>query len=236
MQLHDSTSLPRNAKDLTGQRFGSLTVVSFSYADKHYHVFWNCRCTCGNECCVRVDYLTRGKHSCGCLNVRRPRVKQSVLPKEKKRPKPHKKHNGRSKHPLYYVRQMMIRRCHSPKDKSYRNYGARGIVVCDRWRESFDNFLADVGERPPGTSLGRIDNDGPYSPENCRWETKEEQANNTRQNHLLRYRGDVLTMTQWGKKLGIDPKVIRLRLRYGWSIERALTLPVRPKRPNHFAK
>lgn len=117
------------------------------------------------------------------------------------------------------------RRCHAtPGNKDYSRYAGRGINVCARWDSSFDNFLADMGESPSAKhSLDRIDNDGDYEPGNCRWATATEQSNNRSFNVRLTFRGETLTTAQWCTKLGIDRSVLCMRLRAGWSTERALT-------------
>lgn len=122
--------------------------------------------------------------------------------------------------------QNMRARCLRPSHPSYSRYGGRGIQVCERWRV-FENFLADMGRRPgPGYSIERIDNDGPYSPENCRWATSREQRRNTRATHLLTLNGRTQCITDWAAELGISLSTIRYRIRAGWSDERVLTAPV----------
>jgi len=116
----------------------------------------------------------------------------------------------------------MLGRCHNPTDNSWARYGGRGIVVCERWRESFLNFAEDMGERPPSHSIDRIDNNGNYEPKNCRWATKKEQCNNTRSNRVLVLDGKAKTMTQWAEELGLSRETIRGRLRRGATVERAL--------------
>jgi hypothetical protein len=118
----------------------------------------------------------------------------------------------------------MRSRCLNPSDQNFANYGGRGITVCERWR-SFEAFLADMGERPPGHSVERKDNDGPYSPENCVWATRVEQANNSRRNLRVAFQGETLTATQWARRFGLRPQVVRWRLHRGWPIERALAEP-----------
>ena len=136
-----------------------------------------------------------------------------------------------TRHPLARTYRAMIDRCYNPKQDSYPHYGGRGITVCDRWLESITNFVADMGERPPGMTIDRIDLDGPYSPENCRWATSIEQMNNRTNNRFLTYNGQTLTAAQWSRIVSIDGSIICGRIRSGWSVERALTEPV-SKRPN----
>jgi len=121
-----------------------------------------------------------------------------------------------------------------PTNPGFNNWGGRGITVCDRWLNSFENFLADMGMKPEGNriSIGRIDNDGPYSPENCRWETQEQQQNNTRTNHYITHDGVTLTVTQWARKLGIHPNTLSNRLSCGWSTTKAITTPVQYHSPS----
>jgi len=217
MSLHNTTEPHPYVKDLSGQRFGRLLVTSYA-GRKNTSTFWNCLCDCGNSCQIDGCSLKRGfTRSCGCL-AKETRI---IL----------KTTHGFAKHPLWNTYILMIKRCYNPKNPSYGSYGGRSITVCDRWRESFENFLADMGERPAGCSLDRIDNDGPYSPDNCRWATTLQQNNNKRRNHRLTHDGETLTITEWANRLGISRKAILSRLRYEWSTERILTEPVKSHLP-----
>ena len=115
-------------------------------------------------------------------------------------------------------------RCRNTKHRQWRQYGGRGIRVCERWRK-FENFLADMGERPEGMTLDRINNDGNYEPGNCRWATQAAQTRNYSRNHMLTHRGLTLCMTEWAELLGITRSAIWQRLKRGWSVERALSKP-----------
>lgn len=117
----------------------------------------------------------------------------------------------------------MISRCHNPKATGYENWGGRGIHVCERWREDFYNFLEDMGSRPVGMTLDRIDNNAGYYKENCRWVTQKEQCNNTSKNIWLEHNGTKKTITQWAESMGMKVNTLQYRLYRGWSIERALT-------------
>lgn len=120
----------------------------------------------------------------------------------------------------------MLGRCYRKSHRRYRDWGGRGITVCDRWRESFPAFLADMGEAPsPGHTLERKDNDGPYSPDNCRWALHGEQAGNTRKNRRLTFRGRTQTLSAWAREVGVEPNVLQTRLRRGWTVEQAIGIP-----------
>jgi hypothetical protein len=139
--------------------------------------------------------------------------------------------HGAKNTPEYRVWNHVKDRCGNPNNTAYDYYGGRGITVCDRWRDSFQNFFDDMGPRPsPKHSIDRVDNDKGYCPENCRWATKEEQANNTRTNVLLEWNGRTQTLAQWARETGIDDGVIGSRLRANWPIERALSTPTRSKK------
>ena len=130
--------------------------------------------------------------------------------------------------PIYRVWSSMIKRCINPQDPGYRNYGERGITVCESWRHSFEAFYADMGDQPPGMSLDRVDNDGPYSPGNCRWATVKEQANNRRTNRLITYNGETKPLSWMAHKYGINECTLAQRIfKLNWPIERALTQPIR---------
>ncbi len=153
---------------ITGQRFGRLIALEpVKLKPKQMH--WRCRCDCGGETVVLGHKLRWGRtQSCGCL-ASDILIARSTI---------HGHTPRGNHHPLYASWFSMIQRCYNPKNKSYYRYGGRGIGVCERWRGSFADFLADMGERPPGLSLDRINNELGYSAENCRWSTPKEQANN----------------------------------------------------------
>lgn len=150
-------------KPIVGLTFGRLTVVSFAYVDRNRRYHWNCECACGAKNIVRGSALHSGNtKSCGCLKFD---TKNNLQ-------------HGMFGTPEYETWARMIQRCTNENDKSYINYGARGIKVCDEWRNSFDAFYKALGPRPDGMSLDRINNDGNYEPANCRWATKSQQAQN----------------------------------------------------------
>lgn len=118
-------------------------------------------------------------------------------------------------------------RCYNPKCQAFKNYGARGITMCEKWRTSLKAFISDVSPRPKGYVLDRKDNDGPYSPENCKWSTRKESSRNTRRNRFIEWNGESKTISEWSECVGIANHVITGRIERGWSIERTLTIPTR---------
>ena len=207
-------------KDLTDKKFGRLTVVEFS-VDSKPRGRWLCRCDCGNTSIVETNNLTSGHtRSCGCFQqeTRGVNGKKNII------------HNAAGA-PEYNSWLAMNQRCNYTKSKDHKNYGGRGIKVCSRWSEpkyGFVNFLADMGERPEGTTLDRIDVNGGYTPENCRWATMVQQANNRRTNKYITYKGETMTYTEWSLRLGGGRDLIRSRVvRMHWDPIRAVTTPVR---------
>lgn len=208
-----------NSRDLTGERFSRLTVKSFAGRGKHKQLIWKCICDCGNECLAYGNGLMRGvKQSCGCLHSD-VTAKRSTT-------------HGMTKTPTYKSWRSMIRRCEAPVDIGFKNYGARGISVCQRWRDSFEAFLEDMGERP--SKKYEIDrypnNDGNYEPGNCRWATRTEQARNRRSNTMLTHDGKTMCISEWAESLGWNQGQILNRLYLGWSVDDALTTPIRPRK------
>tara|TARA_R110001632_G_scaffold215733_2_gene343017 strand:- start:13549 stop:14109 length:561 start_codon:yes stop_codon:yes gene_type:complete len=167
-------------------------------------------CSCGKEKVASVDHVNSGHtKSCGCLNGR---------------PMGHTLEHKR----MYAVWANIKARCFSKTNKQYVDYGGRGITLCDDWKNSFLTFYRDIGPRPSKKhSVDRIDNNGPYSPENCRWATGCEQQNNTRKNVTLTYKGKTMTVANWSRACDIKASVLYARKKKGWSDERALTDPIR---------
>ena len=198
--------------DRIGERHGRLLVVERApnKSERDTNARWKCKCDCGREVIQYGQDLKKGKVvSCGCWN-------------DEKRFK-----HGLANTPVHRIWIGMHSRCRNPNLKEYPNYGGRGIKVCERWK-SFENFIADMGIRPEGYSIDRIDNDGDYEPSNCRWATTRQQLNNKRTSRILAMNGESRTIAEWADKLGIDWHTIRNRVdRYGWTIEKALTTPVK---------
>jgi hypothetical protein len=173
------------------------------------NVMWLCRCACGTERLVRQSTLAAGKSSsCGCL---RPALLASQ-----------KKTHGLSKTRTYRIWVDMHRRCSNQKHNTYKDYGGRGISVCQRW-ELFENFYADMGICPPGMSIDREDNEKGYEPGNCRWATAAQQGRNKRNNVFLTHDGQTKCLAEWADEIGMDRSTLSLRIKAGWSAAKALT-------------
>lgn len=206
--------------DLAGKKFGRITVVSLSHIDKNSH--WNCMCDCGTEFTAIGNNLTRGKSkSCGCLR------RQATGDRSRT--------HGDSYTRLFRVWAGMRRRVLNKNDQRYSDYGGRGIAICERWN-SYENFKKDMcqsflahcyvhGNR--NTTIDRIDNDGDYSPKNCKWATHAEQNLNKRDNVLLRLNGEDYTIAELSRKFNINKSTMKDRLRRNWSLERAVNTPVK---------
>lgn len=199
---------------LVGKRFGRWLVVEYlGRNEKKYHKF-RCRCDCGVEKDVIYGSLTSGlSTSCGCYNRELPRTGRKT--------------HGKSFTRAHHSYEHMMQRCYNPNNPSYLRYGGRGIGVCDRWRNEIQTFFDDMGDPPEGMTLGRIDNNDNYSPDNCRWETPQEQANNRRSNVWITFQGKTLTAAQWARLLGFNQRIVEERIRRGWTVEEALLTPPR---------
>jgi len=212
-----------NFIDLTGQRFGRLVVKSYSHKYDRYS-YWLCVCDCGKTAVVRGANLKSGKtRSCGCLHdeLSAQRIAAQNLT------------HGESKSRLYGIWSDMKRRCLNCKRNAFERYGGRGIAVDPDWM-SYDAFAvwAYQSGYSETLSLDRVDNDGPYSPQNCRWATKKKQANNKSNNVTFECGKERLTLAQWAERKNISYTTLYGRVfRLGWPIERALTEPVRRCKP-----
>lgn len=172
-----------NFIDETGKVHGRLTVISEMTEKIGARITWKCRCICGNDATVSgIDLRSGNTSSCGCYRKELTGSRATT----------HGYTKARFKMPEYFVWQNMINRCHRPNSTSYQHYGGRGIKVCDRWRHSFPNFLADLGERPEGLTLDRINVNGDYEPLNCKWSTQKEQVNNRRIKKIENFSNEVI--------------------------------------------
>lgn len=199
--------------DLTGRIFGRLTVLYEQIERVNKQILWVCKCECGNITVVYGNDLNRGKTtSCGCFKIENQTTHGQLV-------------RDNLDKTLYRTWYHMIERCYNPTNISYKYYGEKGVKVCDRWLNSVTDFISDMGDRPKGYTLDRIDNDGDYTRENCKWSNSETQCNNRRSNKFITFNGETLSQSQWSKKLFGNTYTIKNRLYCGWSIERILTTP-----------
>lgn len=196
--------------NITGRVFGRLTVIKLlEQRDKFKKRCWECLCCCGNTINVSTHALIGGNtKSCGCYKI------DTI------------KHHGLCKTRVYRIWSGMWERCTNKYLPNYDRYGGRGITVCDRWK-SFENFFEDMGHPPDGFSIDRINNDDGYYKENCRWATRKQQLRNTCRNNMITFRGETKCITDWASETGIEIYAISWRIKRGWSIEDALTRPVK---------
>ena len=210
-------------KNLTDMRFGKLKVIE--RVEDHItkggykKVVWKCQCECGNVVNVLADSLKSGNtKACGCES-------RSGLEKRTT--------HGKSKDRLYRIWQGMRNRCNLSTNTYYHNYGGRGISVCEEWNKSFECFYewAMSHGYKDNLTLDRMDNAGNYEPNNCHWKDRFYQMNHMRRNHLITYEGRTQTLTEWAREIGMLPTTLDARInKYHWSIEEALTIPVKQRK------
>lgn len=212
-RLRDNSRLPQNMRqDLAGQRFGKLTVVSFdpSRSGKGKGAYWNIRCDCGTEKVSSASVVKRS-YSCGCYmprSLRHGEGTRGFVTTE------------------YKAWCSMVQRCCTPSHKSYPDYGGRGITVSERWLESYENFLADMGRKPSSKhSIERTNNHLGYGPGNCIWATQTAQIRNRRSTVKIRFNGKDRPLYEVAETVGVDPERLRSRIKAGWSVEEALSRP-----------
>lgn len=194
------------------KRFGRLTVIHEVDGTRYSRRF-KCECDCGSLVTVTLNRLLSGNtKSCGCLKREVAALRSTT--------------HGLSKTPIYSVWRAMKDRCLNPNDRAYKNYGERGIKICDEWKDSFERFYSWALNSGyiKGLTIERKDNDGPYSPENCTWIPRREQSKNRRNSRWISFRGERKTVAGWSKYFGINRKTLIDRLDHGWDIESALTI------------
>lgn len=209
-----------------GQEYGRLTVLHRTetmLGNKDRRHYWVCVCQCGKKKTATPSNLRSGCiQSCGCLK------RESSIKTGQSRRVTDK--DSAKLSPEYRSWASMKTRCTNPKHKAYARYGGRGIKICERWLNSFPSFFQDMGPRPSlSHTIERIDNDGNYEPENCRWATREEQANNKRNNRNIRCGEDVMSLSRAARRVGLKKSCVRARLDRGYSPELALSRPVTRK-------
>ena len=195
-----------------GERVNRLIVLAAAAPDRRGEKRVIVRCDCGTEKSISLCHFRGGAVlSCGCYNSERTAKtnKDRAI-------------HGKTGTTEFRIWEGMKARCLNPNHTFYSHYGGRGITICPHWLDSFEQFYEDMGPRPPGTTLDRKENDGPYSPDNCRWATQTEQMNNTRSNRLLTVGDKTMTLTQWSRQTGVNRTVIASRIKRGWPVERAV--------------
>lgn len=207
----------RKFVDLTGQKFGRLTVIE-RVGVKNHHSLWKCKCDCGNLHYATIDNL-KGGHtkSCGC-------IAKEIMTGNK-----YRQTHGGTHSRLYNIWHSIKQRTQNPKTINFSLYGGKGITMCEEWKNSFETFRdwSIKNGYSESLSIDRINGECGYTPENCRWVDMKTQQNNRCNNHLITYNGETHTLSQWAEKIGIKPKTLSARIFDSkWSEEKALTTPL----------
>ena len=208
-------------KDYSGEKFGRLTVIKRVENNKYNQVRWLCKCDCGNEKIVLANNLRNGEtKSCGCLKKEQDYINIA-----------HIKHN-KSNTRLYNIWEHMKHRCNNPNSKRHEFYYDKGIKVCDEWQNDFMNFYnwAINNGYQDNLTIDRINNDGNYEPNNCRWATVTEQNNNQSTNIKIKYNNNIYTMKQFCKKYNLKRETLDYRLKNNWDIEKIINTPTQSKK------
>jgi hypothetical protein len=205
----------KKIKDISGQKFGHITVLGFVGQDpKTTESMWLCECVCGTKLTRRGGGIRDGGiKSCGCKKAEM--IGQGNT-----------KH-GDSFSDTYESWRGMRDRCLNPDNSAWDDYGGRGISICERWSD-YLAFKEDMGERPEGLTIDRINVNGNYEPGNCRWATMKAQSNNRRNNVVLTHDGKTMTLAQWSEFLGVSHGALSKRIKLGWPVDRVLSSVVRP--------
>lgn len=206
-------------KDLSGQIFGRLTAISLYRRDEKSNSYWLCKCICGNESVVRIGDLTSGNtKSCGCYHTE----KNARLIAER-----NKTHNESGTR-LYNIWRGIKQRCRYKRNVSYKNYGGRGIDVCNEWYNSYETFRdwALLNGYEDELTIDRVDNEKNYEPDNCKWSTHKTQANNRRSSKIITHNGHSKTLSQWAEHLNVKKSTLSMRLQSGWSESETLDKPI----------
>jgi hypothetical protein len=210
--------------DITGREFNRLTVLGYAGKNKHNNNLWNCRCKCRNEIIVESHSLICGNtKSCGCLQKEKATITllNMSMTHGLSRDKNHQKTR------LYRIWAGIRTRCLNSNDKTFKNYGQRGICICNEWKNNFKVFhdWAIANGYSDNLTIERINNDGDYEPSNCKWADDIEQANNKRTSRIITFNGMAKTLSQWAKYYNINYNMLFERLKRGWTFEKAITTP-----------
>ena len=195
-----------NLVEMAGRKFGKLTVLRREGSDNHKNAMWLCSCDCGGmpRAVVGSDLRAGKSKSCGCVT----RTHGMRFTRE------------------YEIWTSMKQRCGNKNHQFYHHYGGRGITVCDRWLDSFENFFLDLGPKTAkGYSLERVNNNLGYTPENCKWATQREQTNNRRVTVFITARGKTMSQAEWARELGVIPETLGYRRRHGWTDDQIINIP-----------
>lgn len=216
------------ALDITDERYGRLVAIRRA-PNRGRRTFWLFRCDCGDEMEIVVDNVRNGHtRSCGCLQIEFTSVRSIT----------HGHSRGGRPSSELATYKTAIQRCHNPNSTSYSTYGARGIKVCERWRENFENFMLDMGPRPRGMTLERNDVHGDYEPGNCRWATWEDQFRNRTDNHYIEYAGRRMILSDFARLMGVNISHLHYRIKYKGRdpIEAARELQANPPKRRYSRK